>query len=277
MSWRRRGNIPGDRACRTPGCVYLAEEDRDYCCNGCKYGGRHTRNCSRHQALPTDLADQVHPNSSNEANQTLTFTPFSGIAYRLSNREDNRSPGDDVCFRVPDAWARRMDITVREYLHWFTTNYQTIYTDKAVEEWEQIAQIWDAIRPLGRRGPLQEIHAFPREARPDGVQFIDVDTGIQTTARGVGNLHDLTGCDFEVMAELAGQESTAIALRLAMLQVEMQGLSEIAFTCQFGKHRSPACVCLLAMIFYPQANLVFHTRRMTAAARQKLDAVSMLN
>ena len=61
------------------------------------------------------------------------------------------------------------------------------------------------------------------------------------------------------MARLTSQQSTAMALRLAMLQIESQGLTEIAFTSLGGTHRSVGCACLLAVIFYPAAHFVFHT------------------
>ena len=91
---------------------------------------------------------------------------------------------------------------------------------------------------------------------------------------GAGNLKHLTGCDFAVMARLAGQQSTAIALRLAMLQIELQELPEIAFTCLGGTHRSVGCACLLAIVFYPEAHLVFHTDKTRSAASERLQAVS---
>ena len=67
---------------------------------------------------------------------------------------------------------------------------------------------------------------------------------------------------------LTSQQSTAIALRLAMMQIELVGLTEIAFTCGGGTHRSVGCACLLAVIFYPEAHLVFHTDRTRFAASE---------
>ena len=75
-----------------------------------------------------------------------------------------------------------------------------------------------------------QIQAYPHFALPERFQFIDVDVGIPCSAIGAGDLQHLTGCDFAVMARLAKQKSTALALCLAMLQLELQGLLEIAFT-----------------------------------------------
>ena len=85
-----------------------------------------------------------------------------------------------------------------------------------------------------------------------------------------GNVKDLTGCDCAVLAKFASQQSNAIALRHAMPQVKLQGLSEIAFTYLGGTHRSVGCACLLALVFYPEAYLVFHTDRTRFAANERL-------
>ena len=130
------------------------------------------------------------------------------------------------------------------YLQWFSVRYQTEFDSRALAEWNQTEIIFKAI--CSRRGSVQmetvrrhlQIHAYPRAALPPALQYIDVDTGITCTAMGAGNLNYLIGCDFAVMARLTSQQSTAIALRLAMLQIELQGLPEIAFTCLGGTHRS---------------------------------------
>ena len=117
------------------------------------------------------------------------------------------------------------------------------------------------------------IHAYRQSELPAGLQYVDVHSGIPCTAMSAGNLACMTGCDFAVMACLASQQSVAVALRLAILQTEMQGLREIAFTCLGGTHRSVGCACLLAAVFYPEAHLMFHTRRVTSAARRRLRCV----
>ena len=79
-------------------------------------------------------------------------------------------------------------------------------------------------------------------------------------------MKELTGCDFVVMATLASQQGTALALRLEMLEIETQGLKDLVFTCRHGIHRSVGCACLLVMLFYPEAKLVFHKDRAMEAA-----------
>ena len=204
---------------------------------------------------------------------------FTGTGYVLGDHVHGCSQSDDLHFSLPAGWARGND-TVMEYLQWFTVRYQTEFDSKTIAEWNQTEMIYEAIRSRRDnvqtqtgRGPLQ-IHAYRHAALPQRLQYIDVDTGVQCTATGAGNLNYLTGCDFAVMAILTSQQSTAIALRLAMMQIELVGLTEIAFTCGGGTHRSVGCACLLAVIFYPEAHLVFHTDRTRFAASERLQAVS---
>ena len=156
---------------------------------------------------------------------------------------------------------------VMTYLGWYFDHYDKSITVKTRAEWEQTAAVFDSIQ--SRQPPLDplHIHAYPHKALPDGTQFVDVDEGFPCTALGCG---DVTGIDFSVMAILASQRPTALALRLAALQVAEQGLSEIAFTCEHGTHRSVACACLLAALCYPNAYLVFHTARTIRDAKIKL-------
>ena len=60
-------------------------------------------------------------------------------------------------------------------------------------------------------------------------------------------------------------------LRLAMLEIETQGLKDLVFTCRHGIHRSVGCACLLVMLFYPEAKLVFHKDRAMEAAWRRSD------
>ena len=76
-------------------------------------------------------------------------------------------------------------------------------------------------------------------------------------------MKELTGCDFVVMATLASQQGTALALRLAMLEIETQGLKDL--------DRYVGCACLLVMLFYPEAKLVFHKDRAMEAAWRRSD------
>ena len=305
-------NTPGNSACCTRTCGFLAEVGKAYCCNRCPEhnGQRHSRNCARsfvfaeitlggsslvaqnstHNApnmetssyvpLLAGLSDGQRSQPYNALNMdNRSFEFFSGTGYRLSDHVDDFTQSDDLRFSLPAGWARGND-TVMEYLQWFTVQYQTEFDSKTLAEWNQTEMIFNAIRSRRDsvqtetgRGPLQ-IHAYRHAALPHRLQYIDVDTGIQCTAMGAGNLNYLTGCDFAVMARLMSQQSTAIALRLAMLQIELQGLPEIAFTCLGGTHRSVGCACLLAVVFYPEAHLVFHTDRSRSAASERLQAVS---
>ena len=72
------------------------------------------------------------------------------------------------------------------------------------------------------------------------------------------------------MAELVTQSATAVALRLAMLEIDCLDLRQIAFVCRGGTHRSVACACLSALVRYPRARLGFHTSRVLRDAAASL-------
>ena len=250
MCKRVRLSEPGQFACLTSGCPFVAEQGRDYCCNRCPDQGSHSRNCASARLLPD---------------------------------QNIFAPSNDECvsFHVPWAWDRGADKLIMEYLNWFATRYETISEEKTVSAWEQTEMLFNSMRLRRpnvsyverRPGPLR-IHASAHSYRPHGLQYIDVDTGIPVTAHGAGDLKRLTGCDFVVMATLASQQGTALALRLAMLEIETQGLKDLVFTCRHGIHRSVGCACLLVMLFYPEAKLVFHTKRAMEAAWSRLDPCS---
>ena len=273
-------NTPGPFACCIRSCPFRAEIYRPWCCNGCKdsNGRWHTRNCY----FALYVAERSARNEINGARQQshpYSIVPPTVTENAVGDLVDVATRSNDLLFTVPSGWARGSD-TVMDYLQWFSWRYQTEFDSRALAEWNQTESTFKAI--CSRQGRFQmetvrrhlQIHAYPRAALPPALQYIDVDTGIQCTTHGAGSLHHLTGCDFDVMARLTGQQSTAIALRLAMLQIEMQELQEIAFTCLGGTHRSVGCACLLAIVFYPEANLVFHTDKTRSAASLRLQAVS---
>ena len=195
---------------------------------------------------------------------------FSGTGHRLSDDSsarvglagsDDLPESEDPHFSVRVGWSRDKE-TVLEYLSWF--QYYGHFIDARVQKsWNVTEYIFKAATSYqgDSRRPLQ-IHAYQKDVELDALQLIDVDTGIATTAIGArrGPMNQTTGCDLGIIGFLASQESVSYALRLAIWEVEGLDLSEIGFTCQGATHRSVGCACLLALLFYPEAHLVFHTR-----------------
>jgi hypothetical protein len=247
--------VPGSQACRNfPICRYHAEAGRVLCCNLCgeKNGSQHSRNCAR-----------AHMISSSETD--------SGSANRFERVYVDRV--ERVMFKIPTS-MKRGNRPVR-YIH----RYDKLLSPVAIREWEQTIAVCEyTLSEAGGhtrftpRNPLQ-IHAYKYSERPAQIHYIDVHRGIPCTAFGAGDLKDLTGCDFAVMAHLLGQESVAVALRLAVLQIEMLSLEGIAFTCEGGTHRSVGCACLLAAMFHQEAHVELHTHRTIAAGRKRLAEV----
>ena len=195
---------------------------------------------------------------------------FSGTGHRLSDDSsarvglagsDDLPESEDPHFSVRVGWSRDKE-TVLEYLSWFQY-YGHFIGARAQKSWNVTEDIFKAATSYqgDSRRPLQ-IHAYQKDVELDALQLIDVDTGIATTAIGArrGPMKQTTGCDLGIIGFLASQESVSYALRLAIWEVEGLELSEIGFTCQGATHRSVGCACLLALLFYPEAHLVFHTR-----------------
>lgn len=121
--------------------------------------------------------------------------------------------------------------------------------------------------PSVRRPRQLRIHAFTREvASQTHVASINVHV------RGVDAHCSLykpwlvTGVDSVVQAKLVTQAATAWALIDACRRIETEELSDFAFVCEHGTHRSVGCMLLLAMFVYNGAEVVFSTRRTRLAA-----------
>ena len=176
-------------------------------------------------------------------------------------------------YSMPLCWCNRSGEQLLDYLSFFCRySNGIVIDDKVVAEWRQTAVVVGLNQHAAERDVT--IHAYPHAQCPHMMRFIDVDSIFQLDARGAGDLHDRTGLHFAVMAELVYQAPTAVALRLALLEIEYLHLREIAFTCRGGTHRSVACACLLALVFYHRARLGFHTRRVLHDAALWLDSYS---
>ncbi len=106
---------------------------------------------------------------------------------------------------------------------------------------------------------------------PDGFQdasrSVDVHgIGIIAFARSRYALADVTGLDFEALAVILTQASTACALLADCEAIEAHDRYEFAFVCPGATHRSVGCCVLLAAIIYSDATVVLTIARTRAAA-----------
>ena len=112
------------------------------------------------------------------------------------------------------------------------------------------------------------LHAFAADNLPDWLK----DAHINFDKRGVSGhspsyqMHEVTGLNFVVQATLLSQTVLVQALLDACRMIGERDLSDFAFVCHCGTHRSVGGILLLAMLLYPNAKLVMHTKRTVRAA-----------
>ena len=305
---RRRLNVTGDNPCASPNCLFLAEEDRWYCCNGCgdSHGHRHSGGCAAEPAFEQNIfaaSASIFPSAHPQISPTFTGSRllFAGTPHRLSDSEGHESSGTQHAqnslsrndtntfvaysaqgqgsafgYLVPARWTRQSE-SVLPYINWFLTRYEQSLDAPTQAEWMQTENAWLNLQNqreawnagAGRRSLI--IHAY-RSASPlpRDMHYIDVDSGFHCTAFGAGDLSQMTGIDFRVLAKLLTQQPIAMALKLAFYMIEMQQLSELAFLCGGGTHRSVGCAVLTVLLFYPNARLMFHTSRTRSDAAELL-------
>ena len=229
--------------CQTPDCHLECRVARNgykhhYCCTSCKFsnGNAHDEKCTRRTA--------THP-----VPDDIMIAPWR-IQQSVS-----------LFYSMPLGWCKDKGEELLNYLSFFYRHANHIGIDhKVVAEWRQTAVVVGSNQHAAERDVT--IHAYPHAQCPHTMRFIDVDSIFQLDARGAGDLQGMTG------------SPTAVALRLALLEIEYLHLREIAFTCRGGTHRSVACACLLALVFYHRARLCFHTNRVRNEAALWLDSYS---
>ena len=165
-------------------------------------------------------------------------------------------------FLLPTSWCFEAgDKDVGAYVTYLAATAGFGITVLVREAWLQLQSL-----PSDRRRQLR-IHAFARDvARQTHVASINVhERGVDAHC----TLYEpwkVTGVDSVVQAKLVTQTATACALIDACRRIETEELSDFAFVCEHGTHRSVGCMLLLAMFVYNGAEVVFSTRRTSLAA-----------
>ena len=287
----RRSNIPGNYPCATANCVFLAEENEWFCCNGCghSHGHRHSGGCTAEPALEQNIftaSASIFPSTHPQISPTFTGSRllFAGTPHQLSLSRNGTNTfvaysgpgrGSAYGYLVPTQWTRQNE-SVPTYINWFLMRYEQSVDAPTQAEWLQTENAWLDIQNqreawnvgAGRRVLI--VHAYHTASPLRHMHYIDVDAGFYGTAIGAGDLSEMTGIDFQVLANLLTQQPIAIALKLAFYMIEVQELSELAFLCGDGTHRSVGCAVLTVLLFYPNARLMFHTSRARSDAAELL-------
>ena len=288
--------------------MFLAEENEWFCCNGCghSHGHRHSEGCTAEPALEQNIftaSASIFPSTHPQISPTFTGSRllFAGTPHQLSDTSgphfsgtqhtqnslsrngtntfvaySAQGRGSAYGYLVPTQWTRQNE-SVPTYINWFLMRYEQSVDAPTQAEWLQTENAWLDIQNqreawnagAGRRALI--VHAYHTAShRPRHMHYIDVDAGFYGTAIGAGDLSEMTGIDFQVLANLLTQQPIAIALKLAFYMIEVQELSELAFLCGDGTHRSVGCAVLTVLLFYRNARLMFHTSRTRSDAAELL-------
>ena len=271
-----------DYRCATQNSDYRCPYARDYdsrdgylhrkCCSSCGREGIHGRHCKR---IPLALAVQFHTGSasSNSARPPALTEPNRQFHDEgFDNNADTQSlPSrmQEPLFRMPreHCWTKGSLIG---FISWFTEAHDKVLSADAVDEWIALEQYLNNVHTKQEN---LEIHAYPANKCPAELRHISLHRGAFNScdARRAGDMSILTGCRFEVMAELITFPCTPLALRTAVADIEWFQLKRFAFVCNYGIHRSVTFAWLLSAIYYTDALIGFHTSRAREDAELLLD------
>jgi hypothetical protein len=239
--------------CRREGCPFqhMAEEQmHGYCCSACLNNNVwHTPNCTGAH----DFVLAAAPRSSTIVLETLWRVPLDWTCWAL----DPLSNKHRYCCSMQ---------FLREYF--VKEMWMCAANVKVVSAWRIATDAFDKVRE-GRKICLS---AYATSDLPQrlSAQSVDLCSTFEPDARPQNHeykMEDVTGLDRAVMCTLILQEDTANALTWAASLIEEdEKLSELAFTCTGGTHRSVALCCLLSMFAYPNAEIRLTTRRTIRAA-----------
>ena len=144
----------------------------------------------------------------------------------------------------------RFDLEMPEYTqeHWFT--FQALLANLHVH--------WD-------RGLV--IHVRPENTPGPGPNINFARLGLNAHRPSLYNCGEVSGIYFEVQAVLLSQIACVYGLTAAVQQIEIGELAEVTFVCHGATHRSAGMACLLAILIYNNATIMFSITRTQADAR----------
>ena len=150
------------------------------------------------------------------------------------------------------------------FCSWYMTEYSIIAHPGVLPTLRTLNAMLPWVNPYRQIS----LHAFAADNLPDWLK----DAHINIHERGVSGhspsyqMHEVTGLNFVVQATLLSQTVLVQALLDACRMIGERDLSDFAFVCHGGTHRSVGGILLLAMLLYPNAKLVMHTKRTVRAA-----------
>jgi hypothetical protein len=246
--------------CLREGCQFqhmAGERRHGFCCNACLNSNTwHTPNCTG----ANDYVLAAAPRSSTIVIETLWRVPLDWTCWALDPLSNK------YCYSC--SWQFLRDYFAKE-------KWMCAASTKVVDAWRSATDAFDKVR----RDREICLGAYATSNLPQhlSTQSVDLCSPVRPDGRPQNHeyeMKDVTGLDRSVMCTLILQEDTAKALTRAVKLIEKDVyLSELAFTCNGGTHRSVACACLLSMLAYPNARIRLTTKPTIEAAHNVLDKV----
>ena len=111
------------------------------------------------------------------------------------------------------------------------------------------------------------IHVRPENNPGPGPNINFARLGLNAHRPSLYNSREVSGIYFEVQAVLLSQPACVYGLTAAVQQIEIGELAEVTFVCHGATHRSAGMACLLAILIYNDATIMFSTQRTQEDAR----------
>ena len=224
--------------CRRRDCPYEhldGPRRHGFCCNACRYNeGKHTSNC----------------------------TGYAMYATTHSIPRTQRPMQGPVGFRIPANW--RSGLTVLDQINWYMSRFGVAMPRETYEYWRTFQPLTNL--PVNRERELV-IHVRKEDNPGPGPNINFARLGLNAHRPSLYNSREVSGIYFEVQAVLLSQIACVYGLTAAVQHIEIGELAEVTFVCTHATHRSVGMACLLAILIYNDATIMFSTQRTQDDAR----------
>ena len=225
-----------------------------YCCNACKNNEAvHTSNC-------TGAGQRVQAAAGEPAVGELEGEPIvsrdaaARLKYPSWVLPWNRTRG-----------ARPVLTMVTWYSQEFPGGH-LVLPPEAIVMWKQFAELVSAQTERDMLERNLRLYAFAADQVPADLKSVNVAEAGVDGRSCLYQRSKVSGIDCCVQGRVAMQVPAISALCQAVVTIIENNLSEFAFVCTHGTHRSVACMMLLAILAFQRAQIVPTTKRTREAA-----------
>ena len=242
------------RSCARRECthrhLWKSLDEFAYCCNACKHNEAwHTRNC-------TGAGQRVQPAAGEPAVGELKGGPIVSRAVA-------------ACYRswfLPWKWTRGARPVLETVTSWYSQYWHQVLLPEAIAMWKTFASVVSAQTEHDMLERKLRLYAFAADQVPADLESVNVHKAGVDGYSPLYHLRNVSGIDYCVQGRLAMQENAISALCQAVEKIIGNDLSEFAFVCEHGTHRSVGCMMLLATLAFQRAKIVPTTIRTREAA-----------